>query len=67
MNQAELNRAVARATGESVATISRRGFVPLTQGPVERDPEGQTVDWDELEAQQGLVTVQDGDRAAVPS
>jgi len=45
MTQAELNRAVARATGESVSTISSRGFVPLTDVPCEHEP--QTVDWDE--------------------
>lgn len=48
MTQAELNRKVARATGESVDTIARMGFVTLTAGPVEREP--QTVDWDQLDA-----------------
>ena len=28
MTQTELNRAVARATGETVTTLSQRGFVP---------------------------------------
>jgi hypothetical protein len=45
MTQNELNRAVARATGESVAVISNMGFVPLTSVPQEREP--QMVDWDE--------------------
>lgn len=49
MTQAELNRAVARATGESIREIARRGFVPLTPIPVEREP--LVVDWDQLEAQ----------------
>ena len=44
MTQNELNRAVARATGESVAVISNMGFVPLTSVPEEREP--RTVDWD---------------------
>ncbi|MHB1038186.1 MAG: hypothetical protein ACYC35_26410 [Pirellulales bacterium] len=48
MTQAELNRAVARATGESVNTISNLGFVPLTGRPIEREPMG--VDWDDLDA-----------------
>jgi hypothetical protein len=47
MTQNELDRAVARATGESVAVISSMGFVPLTKVPQERDP--QAVDWDETQ------------------
>jgi hypothetical protein len=44
MTQAELNRAVAAATGETVATIAQRGFSLLTAGPVEREP--LAMDWD---------------------
>jgi hypothetical protein len=44
MNQAELNRAVAEATGETVATIAKRGFTLLTSTPVEREP--LVMDWD---------------------
>lgn len=47
MTQNELNRAVARATGESVSLISSRGFVPLSHTPHEREP--QTVDWDKTQ------------------
>ena len=47
MTQNELNRAVARATGEPVSVISGMGFVPLTSVPQEREP--QTVDWDETQ------------------
>ena len=51
MKQADLNRAVARATGESISTIKRLGFLiddpdhidPLDPGPA-------VVDWDELQA-----------------
>jgi len=49
MHQNELNRAVARATGESVRTIAKMGFGLLDDPPVEREP--LVVDWDELEAQ----------------
>lgn len=49
MTQAELNRAVARATGESIREIARRGFVLLTPIPVEREP--LVVDWDRLDAE----------------
>jgi hypothetical protein len=48
MTQSELNRAVARATGESLSTIAQMGFVPLTSVPLEREP--LVVDWDELDA-----------------
>ena len=55
MTQIELNREVAHATGESVATIDNLGFVRLTQGPLEREP--LTVDWDEVDAERvGLFT-----------
>jgi hypothetical protein len=47
MTQNELNRAVARATGESVALISSMGFVPLSDTPHEHEP--QTVDWDKTQ------------------
>jgi len=47
MTQRELNRAVAHATGESLPTIASIGFVPLTVGPVEREP--LVMDWDELD------------------
>ena len=47
MTQAELNRQVARATGESVDTIDHMGFVMLTSGPIEREP--QTIDWDQMD------------------
>ena len=56
MRQADLDRAVARATGESVATIRRLGF--LLDDPIaDRDEsdaevyEAVVIDWDMLEAQ----------------
>ena len=48
MTQSELNRAVAKITGESVSTISGMGFVPLMAVPYEREP--KTVNWDEADA-----------------
>ena len=53
MTQNDLNRAVAYATGETVRTIADLGFVPLTHGPVEREP--QTVDWDEADAERPVL------------
>ena len=52
MTQTELNRAVARATGETVSTISHMGFVPLSGVPYEREP--QTVDLDEADASRNM-------------
>jgi hypothetical protein len=47
MTQADLNQAVAKATGESTRTIERLGFVPLTFPPYEREP--LVTDWDTLD------------------
>ena len=49
MTQTELDREVARATGESLRTISSLGFVPLTAKPYEREREPLTVDWDDVD------------------
>jgi len=48
MTQAELNREVAAATGESVREIEHLGFSVLTDVPCEEEP--QVVDWDETQA-----------------
>ena len=55
MNQRELNREVAKATGETVATIDQLGFVPLEPIPYERDREPLLVDWDEVEQQRMML------------
>lgn len=46
MTQAELNREVARATGEAEEAIDQLGFVQLTGVPFELD---NIVDWDRLD------------------
>ena len=62
MNSRDLNRAVARATGESVREIAERGFVLLTCGPVELEPTG--ADGDELEHDRfGLPSAHRGEQA----
>jgi hypothetical protein len=48
MTQADLNRAVAAATGETVETIARQGFGFIEMPPVERD--ALVFDWDEQDA-----------------
>ncbi len=55
MTHNELNRAVARATGESVAVISGMGFVALTSIPREREP--KSIDWDRVD-QSRRVSIQ---------
>jgi hypothetical protein len=58
MTQAELNQAVADATGESVGTIRRRGFsvvTPLQVFDPDRNEDyalANVVDWDALEREQ---------------
>ena len=55
MKQADLNRAVARATGESISTIKRLGFLidDLSIGSARLDPSDRgpaVIDWDELQS-----------------
>lgn len=52
-NQRDLNRRVAQATGESVETISRMGFIPLPLEPVDREP--LIVDWDAFDDSRSLT------------
>ena len=54
MTQAEVDRAVARATGESVRTIQRLGFLIADPDSELTDPDDEdlgpyVLDWDELE------------------
>ncbi len=55
MSQAELDREVSRATGESVGTIRRQGvsILPLPDDSFDDEPEIFTIriiDWDEQDA-----------------
>ena len=56
MTQLELNRAVARATGESWQTIADRGFnlVDASEPVTDADFEALTVDWDAVLAARQL-------------
>ncbi len=47
MTQRDLNRAVASVTGESVDTIERMGFSPVTERMDDNAP--QMMDWDEAD------------------
>ena len=48
MTQADVNRAVAAATGETVEMIARQGFGFVEVPPVDRDP--LVFDWDDNDA-----------------
>jgi len=55
MSQAELDREVSRATGESMGTIRRQGFsiLPLPDDSFDDEPEVgaiRIIDWDEQDA-----------------
>lgn len=65
MTQNDLYRAVARSTGETVSEISRRGFQPLTPGPVECDAEITPIDWDELERERQVALIEQRQSPAV--
>ena len=56
MTQCELNQAVARATGESLGTVSNMGFGMADPMDVNYDPEppseeieDRILDWDQLD------------------
>ena len=54
MTQAQLNRAVASATGETISEIRRMGFGIADPEAVAFDPapeEGRYVDWDAVDGQ----------------
>ena len=60
MRQTDLNREVARATGETVAEIRRLGFGLADEVDPSFDPEpagfGRVVDWDAVDAERyGLL------------
>ena len=60
MTQSELDRAVARATGENLRVISCLGFTLADPVFVEHDPEpcdieDKTVDWDAVDAERCLA------------
>ena len=62
MTQRDINRRVARMTGESVGEIARRGFSieePAMPEPIpESLSETQYIDWDQLTLEQNLAIVE---------
>ncbi|PHS08632.1 MAG: hypothetical protein COA78_12650 [Blastopirellula sp.] len=51
MKQNELNRLIARSTGETVATIKHLGFYLEEPAEDQTFSETQVIDWDELAAE----------------
>lgn len=56
MTQRDLNRAIARATGDDINTIARLGFVELRDIPFESEGP-HIVDWDALDAERGVAVI----------
>lgn len=70
MTSSELNRAVARATGENLRVISRLGFSLADPLYVEHDPEPtdieeRIIDWDQHELERNVPVV--GPRVRQPA
>jgi len=51
MTQSDLDRQVARRTGESLDTIRGMGFTPLSAIPYETEARPNVVDWDKLDTE----------------
>ena len=62
MTQRELDRAVARATGEDVCEIRRRGFGIADPLETDFDPEPdysrRTIDWDDYDLSRNISVSQ---------
>jgi hypothetical protein len=64
MTQNELNRAVARVTGETVSEISSRGFSPLPVDPYDSGLE--PIDWDRLDQSRSVAVLPSRNLSGVP-
>jgi len=63
MRQADLNRSVARATGETVSRIARLGFIIADPGERIDNPHSEdlgplVIDWDAMHQQRGEADAQ---------
>ncbi len=70
MTQCQLNRAVAKATGESVGTINTMGFSIADPRQVCHDPEPsdfeeKIIDWDRYDRRRNVPIVPQRSRQAV--
>jgi len=64
MTQRDLNRAVAKATGENLRVITQLGFtladpvfVEAEPEPFEEDIEAKIIEWDEFDQQRNVPLV----------
>ena len=64
MTQNELNRAVARVTGETVSEISSRGFSSLPVDPYDSGLE--PIDWDWLDQSRSVAVLPSRSLSRVP-
>ena len=64
MTQNELNRAVARVTGETVSEISSRGFSKLPVDPYDSGLE--PIDWDWLDHSRSVAVLPSRNLSRVP-
>ena len=58
MTQAQLDRAVSKATGESFEVIARRGFSLVDEDSPDDDQE-RFIDWDQHDAKQRVALFRD--------
>lgn len=65
MTQRDLNRNVARATGETVTEVANRGFTRLEPLPAEPAVEDLILDWDRAQAEHNVALFRRRDLAAV--
>ncbi len=70
MTQCQLNRAVAKATGETIGTINHMGFSIADPRQVCHDPEPsdfeeKIIDWDRYECRRNVPIVPQRSRRAV--
>ena len=70
MTQSQLNRAVARATGEPIGTINKMGFSIADPRQVCHDPEPsdfeeKIIDWDRHDRRRNVPVVAQRSRRAV--
>ena len=61
MTQAQLNRAISRATGDDFDVIDRHGFSLVDdECPVQEDDlEALIIDWDQIQAEQNMALFRD--------
>ena len=66
MTNSELNRAVARATGETIHEVRHRGFVELEElDDTEDELLACFLDWDDVDLHRNVAMIDQRDRHAM--